>query len=883
MPKIIAVIFFLGILLGGNVTNPILSDREREPEPISDVGPEEVIQAAPLPDVPDEIPGSVSILQMWEDAKYAWNKLQTRRDKYGPVQTAMYFSTEVVANVNSSTAYSPQLLATFYAMYKLTNDSSYLDAAWEMFQDIVSLCMFPVSRENKTGEVLFSYDWKTDQILNSTVVPVSLFIPIALEDHRYIPYFERLIAGSHELFWSPNNLIYNKINSVDGSIKETHHHLTWWSSVHGKIMQLFWMYKVTGNETYKQWADETIEGTWAYRSSTTNLLPREINADSGTVQDSSVSHYDMAGWLCALELGYLLTGKNKSAGTGAHTYYDLIFQTAKAITTWMWRTNRWVYKCTYSNGAQSFSIPEMNSLYVDYALVCAYEIIGEEEFLEKAIIDFDTEYMGSDPIFPNGVLMYNSLVVHSPATYATQSQFTSSSNLMFSRTAYLIYLHTRNDIYLKKSYVHYQQLMSKHRFEKGYATRVNTATMQPDGKYNGNYPQVFDLAPTKAIFALQNALIPSKNVSIDMGYGLSTSSPNGYGYLGALTNVKVDINQSLIQLDSVNASTGGYIFVNYTNQRSIDRVEMDGQKYIYFKDNFLFCEEGIHSYRIFIDYCVNDSDFDGLLNSDEINFYNTDPYNPDTDGDGLLDGEEVNTYFTNPLVKDTDADGLLDGQEVNTYFTNPLINDTDADGLLDGQEVNMYLTNPSMNDTDMDRLFDGQEVNTYFTNPLINDTDADGLLDGQEVYTYLTNPLVSDTDGDGLNDGVEVKICFTNPLSTDTDKDGLPDSWELTYKLDPLYYGDAYWDNDLDGLTNLEEFQYGCNPSNSDSDGDGLTDGQEIIYGFNPLNPDSDGDNILDPYDRAYIIINLSLVLLLTIMTDIILLVIAFLDKRKNR
>ncbi|MFX0062404.1 MAG: glycoside hydrolase family 47 protein [Candidatus Hermodarchaeota archaeon] len=878
MQKSIVVILFLGILLGGSTTNPVISDIEKEPEPISDVGPEQVLQVSPFPD----IPGSLSIFQLWGDAKYAWDKLQTRRDKYGPIQTAMYFTTEVVTNVNTSTAYSSQLLATFYAMYKITNDSSYLDAAWEMFQDIVKYCMWPVSRENKTGDVLFSYDWEIDQILTSAVGPVNLFVPIALEDSRYIPYFERLITGSHELFWSPSNLIYNKIRPSDGSILETHHHLTWWSSVHGKIIQLFWMYKVTGNETYKQWADETIEGTWAFRSPTTNLLPREINAASGTVRDTTVSHYDMAGWLCALELGYILTGKNKSAGTGSYTYYDLIFQAAKAITTWMWRNNRWVYKCSYSDGYQTSSIPEMNSLYVDYALICAYEITGEEEFLEKAIIDFDTEYMGSDPVIPNGVLMHNSLVIHSPSTYSTQSQFTSSSNLMFSRTAYLIYLHTRNERYLKKSYVHYRQLMSKHKFEKGYSTRIDTATMEPGGLYNGNYPKVFDLAPIKAIFALQNALIPSENVSIDMGYGLSTSSPNGYGFLGALTNITVDIDQSLIQLDSVNASSGGYIFINFTNQRTIDRVEMDGQEYTHFNGCFLFCEEGLHSYRIFIDSSAKDSDYDGLLDFDEVALYHTDPNNPDTDEDGLLDGQEINTYYTDPLINDTDFDGLLDGQEVNTYSSNPVNNDTDADGLLDGQEVNQYLTDPLVNDTDKDQLLDGQEVNTYYTDPLINDTDFDGLLDGQEVYIYFTDPLVLDTDMDGLNDGAEVNLYTTNPLSSDSDKDGLPDSWEVLYELDPLYYGDAYWDNDLDGLTNLEEFEYGCNPSNSDTDGDGFLDGQEIIYGFNPLNPDSDGDTILDPYDRAYIIFNLSLVLILTFITDIILLAIAILDKRRN-
>ena len=43
----------------------------------------------------------------------------------------------------------------------------------------------------------------------------------------------------------------------------------------------------------------------------------------------------------------------------------------------------------------------------------------------------------------------------------------------------------------------------------------------------------------------------------------------------------------------------------------------------------------------------------------------------DTDGDGLLDSEEIDTYGTDPLVADTDGDGLNDGDEVENG-TDPL-------------------------------------------------------------------------------------------------------------------------------------------------------------------------------------------------------------------
>jgi hypothetical protein len=44
-------------------------------------------------------------------------------------------------------------------------------------------------------------------------------------------------------------------------------------------------------------------------------------------------------------------------------------------------------------------------------------------------------------------------------------------------------------------------------------------------------------------------------------------------------------------------------------------------------------------------YTSIDTDGDGLLNSIELNIYNTDPNNPDTDGDGYFDGDEVKNGY----------------------------------------------------------------------------------------------------------------------------------------------------------------------------------------------------------------------------------------------
>ena len=64
--------------------------------------------------------------------------------------------------------------------------------------------------------------------------------------------------------------------------------------------------------------------------------------------------------------------------------------------------------------------------------------------------------------------------------------------------------------------------------------------------------------------------------------------------------------------------------------------------------------------------------------------------------------------------------------------------------------------------------------------------------------------------------------------------------------LDPNDPADADEDFDLDGLTNLEEFELGTSPFIPDTDGDGLSDSEEAAFGSNPLLADTDNDGLLD-------------------------------------
>ncbi|HSP43728.1 MAG TPA: PA14 domain-containing protein, partial [Luteolibacter sp.] len=81
------------------------------------------------------------------------------------------------------------------------------------------------------------------------------------------------------------------------------------------------------------------------------------------------------------------------------------------------------------------------------------------------------------------------------------------------------------------------------------------------------------------------------------------------------------------------------------------------------------------------------------------------------------------------------------------------------------------------------------------------------------------------------------------PDKGDLYDDGLPDEWEIRHGLNPEDNGrhdpvreGADGDFDGDGLTNMEEYLLGTDPSKPDTDGDGVSDYDEIhVYGSDPL------------------------------------------------
>lgn len=129
---------------------------------------------------------------------------------------------------------------------------------------------------------------------------------------------------------------------------------------------------------------------------------------------------------------------------------------------------------------------------------------------------------------------------------------------------------------------------------------------------------------------------------------------------------------------------------------------------------------------------------------------------------------------------------------------------------------------------------------------LLGDGDGNGLLDVWETRFGVTNPA-SDDDLDGLT-AVEEQASGLLPHIADFDGDSLSDGDEVK-----LYHTDPFKaDTDSDDLTDADEIhKYGTDPRKFDSDDDRLNDSIELALGLDPnhsadATADFDGDGFVN-------------------------------------
>lgn len=139
----------------------------------------------------------------------------------------------------------------------------------------------------------------------------------------------------------------------------------------------------------------------------------------------------------------------------------------------------------------------------------------------------------------------------------------------------------------------------------------------------------------------------------------------------------------------------------------------------------------------------------------------------------------------------------------------------------------------------------------------------DGRIDDVAMWDRVLSAaeVAAIYDAGIAGDALSTLLIDTN----DNDNDGLPNSWEEFYGLDPEDDGSVNPDNgplgdpDMDNVSNLDEFNNGTFPNDSDSDDDTLNDDietdtgvwvSETDLGTSPLNADSDGDGLRDDYEN---------------------------------
>lgn len=178
-----------------------------------------------------------------------------------------------------------------------------------------------------------------------------------------------------------------------------------------------------------------------------------------------------------------------------------------------------------------------------------------------------------------------------------------------------------------------------------------------------------------------------------------------------------------------------------------------------------------------------------------------------TNGDGTDHGWGGHNFAFGGAVSGGQVFGQLPEIAANS-------GDDIGDAVLPSQSLDQYGATLAkwmgINDTDLLQIFpnlhnfDQHDLGFLST----TDSDNDGVEDALDNCPTKANPDQNNFDADAQGD-----IC-----DPDDDNDQLPDSWEIEHGLNPKDSADAAHDNDHDGFSNLQEYQFGSNPNTFDTD-----------------------------------------------------------------
>lgn len=245
------------------------------------------------------------------------------------------------------------------------------------------------------------------------------------------------------------------------------------------------------------------------------------------------------------------------------------------------------------------------------------------------------------------------------------------------------------------------------------------------------------------------------------------------------------------------------------------------------------------------------------------------------DGSFALDAVTASGYIGATATQDTDGDGIADRTE-NSNGTDPqVVNQnpppppppTDTTGPVI-TNVNAAQVDPSSEQIFWSTNEGATSQVEYGTNSPTTRTPIDTrlstthtvLISGLTPSTWYTFRVISrDQAGNETVSGISYFMTQAPPppASRDKDADRMDDQWETQYGLNPASAADASGDLDSDGVSNLDEYRMGSNPTKSDSDADGMPDGWEkdnnllVTRDDAAADPDADGTSNLTEYQNG--------------------------------
>ncbi len=233
----------------------------------------------------------------------------------------------------------------------------------------------------------------------------------------------------------------------------------------------------------------------------------------------------------------------------------------------------------------------------------------------------------------------------------------------------------------------------------------------------------------------------------------------------------------------------------------------------------------------------SDSCSNGALDMGESDVDCGGPCEPCMAGSACIDSSDCESQFCdeNVCVQPACDDGVMNGDET----------DADCGGSCPGK---CEIDEACIVDEDCMSgvCTDGVCVPPSCTDRRLNQNETDVDCGGECPKCDIGKNCMTDRDCDSDYCELTEAKCEDYMLK-DSDGDGMPDYWEIKYYLNPNDPSDADRDDDNDGLTNLDEFEFGTDPTNPDTDDDGVSDGREVSEGSDPNDPyDKPESNLLN-------------------------------------